>query len=59
MIHTILATASDDKTIILWDVQTLTKIHTLSGHSHTIKSLAFHPDGQILASASYDRTVRI
>ncbi|MBX7102803.1 MAG: WD40 repeat domain-containing protein [Gemmataceae bacterium] len=32
---------------------------TLSGHSGYVFGLAFHPDGTMLASASYDGTVRL
>ncbi|MDD1417536.1 serine/threonine protein kinase, partial [Dolichospermum sp. ST_con] len=43
----------------MWDVKTLAKIHTFSGHAHAVKSLAFHPQGQILASGSWDKTIKI
>ncbi|MGL5066157.1 MAG: CHAT domain-containing protein [Microcoleus sp.] len=33
--------------------------HTLTEHSDVIKSLAIHPDGQIFASCSLDRTIKI
>jgi WD40 repeat protein len=31
----------------------------LEGHEHTVDSIAFSPDGKLLASGSHDRTVRI
>ena len=33
-------------------------MHTLEGHSNRVNAVAFSPDGQLLASASYD-TVRL
>ena len=34
-------------------------IHTLTGHSADVVSLAFSPDGRRLATASYDRTIKL
>ena len=34
-------------------------VHTLPGHSSFVNSLAISPDGQILASGSWDRTIKI
>ena len=45
------ASASDDKTIKLWDLAGGKEINTLSGHSLIVWSVAFSPDGKKLASA--------
>ncbi len=43
--------------IRLWDVKTGDNIATFWGHSTDIQDLAFSPDGELLASASFDGTV--
>ena len=53
------ATASGDKTIKLWNLQTQTAIATLTGHSDGVTSVAFSPDGKTLASASSDNTIKL
>jgi WD40 repeat protein len=53
------ATASEDKTVMVWDVTTGKELHTLRGHADGVKSVAFSPDGRQLASASTDQTVKV
>lgn len=43
----------------LWDVQTGEMLMRLNGHDDSIRSLFFHPDGTLIASASRDSSVRI
>ncbi|RYP26645.1 hypothetical protein DL768_011615 [Monosporascus sp. mg162] len=54
-----LASASNDRTVRLWDAATGAYRQTLEGHSDWVHAVAFSPDGQTLASASNDRTVRL
>ena len=49
----------DGGEIKLWDVSNGKEIFTLVGHSRSVNSLAFSPDGLTAASASTDGTVRL
>ncbi|OUL35397.1 serine/threonine protein kinase [Nostoc sp. T09] len=51
--------SGDDKIIRLWDLNTQKILATLSGHSQAVKSLAYSPDGKILATASDDNTIKL
>ncbi len=53
----IIASASDDKTIKLWNLQTGEFIHTFFGHSATVDAVAISPDGRMMVSGSFDRKV--
>ena len=55
---TVLATASGDHTIRLWDVETGDSLYTLTGHDEGVSGIAFGPGG-LLASVSGDRTLRL
>jgi len=55
----VLASASDDKTVRLWNANTWAWKQTLEGHSDLVTAVAFSSDGKVLASASIDETVRL
>ena len=54
-----LASASWDQTVRLWNVNTGRHLRTLTGHTSDVTSVVFSPDGQTLASASWDGTIRL
>ena len=48
-----------DSTIRLWDTASGEHKKTLNGHSEAVHSVAFRPNGNILASGSGDKTIRL
>ncbi|OBT75403.1 hypothetical protein VF21_05711 [Pseudogymnoascus sp. 05NY08] len=55
----LLASASSDRTVRLWNPATGAELQKLESHSGEVMSVIFSHDGQLLASASKDQTVRL
>ena len=54
-----IAAVYDSEKVCIWDCVSKKRIQLLEGHSNEIYSLDFSPDGQLLATASADNTIRI
>ena len=55
-----LASGSRDRTVYIWHLDgEYTILHTLQGHTDTIKSLAFSPDSELLATGATNGTIRL
>jgi WD40 repeat protein len=54
-----IASASEDRTLRLWNVKTGESLSILHGHTSMVSSVAFSPDGQTVASGSADLTIRL
>jgi WD40 repeat protein len=55
-----LATLSkEDHAILVWDLQSLTQVAILKGHSGDVEEVVFSPDSRLLATGSNDRTVKL
>ena len=51
------ASGSVDRTVKIWDVASQVAVHTLTGHTNSVTSVAFSLDGSSLLSASDDKTM--
>lgn len=55
----LIATASDDGSIYIWETSSGRLRATLLGHKSSVWSASFSPDGESIATASFDGTARI
>ncbi|XP_078075695.1 periodic tryptophan protein 1 homolog [Mustelus asterias] len=57
-IRTVLASASADKSVILWDMSQQKAVTHLSSHTDKVQTLRWHPfEAQTLLSGSFDKSV--
>lgn len=52
-------TAGDDRRIKIWDAESGGLVEEINAHANLIRRLAVSPDGNLLASASEDNSVRV
>jgi COMPASS component SWD3 len=55
----ILGSASDDKCVNIWNVETGKLLRILRGHTHAVTSIDFNYKGNLVASGSADENVRV
>lgn len=54
-----LLSASADKTVMLWSMDTYTALVCYKGHNEPVWDVAFSPHGHYFATASHDQTARL
>ncbi|WP_069806075.1 serine/threonine-protein kinase [Thermogemmatispora onikobensis] len=57
--HTVLASASSDQTVRLWDANTGASLRVYTGHQSEVRALSWSPGGVYIASGSADGMIHI
>lgn len=55
----LIASASDDKTVKIWEVNSGQQVQQLADHEYQVEGVKFSPDGQFVVSISRDKIVRL
>ncbi|MDB5344963.1 MAG: translocation protein TolB [Schlesneria sp.] len=55
----LIATASYDRDVQIWEIATAKALHTLVGHNDAVYGVSFSSNSKLLATASGDRTVKL
>ncbi len=53
------ASVSSDRRVILWEMESATPLSIFTAHTQAVKTLAFSPDGKLLATAGDDGLILI
>jgi WD40 repeat protein len=54
-----IVSASDDKTLCLWELPSGRLVRTFEGHTDVVTACAFSPNGRLITSLSQDKTLRV
>ena len=55
----VIATASHDRSIKIWEAGSMAEIHNMKGHKRGVWDVSFCPYDRVLASASGDQTIKL
>lgn len=54
-----LASSSTDKSVNLWNTEDRIRCYKFTGHSDAVNGVAWSHNGQLMATASKDRTIKV
>jgi eukaryotic-like serine/threonine-protein kinase len=56
---TVPQTASKPGELLLWNIETGKLIRKVTGHAGPLTGVSYHPNGNLIATSSWDRTIRL